>query len=70
MVSHILAAWYHLGQDSVSGASNHLMAMGLIVDHREGYPPTNFDTQKPDGSGPRNLRVNVRNWNTLRSCVR
>lgn len=30
MVSHILAAWYHLGQDSVSGASNHLMAMGLI----------------------------------------
>jgi len=31
------------------------------VDHREGYPPTNFDTQKPDGSGPRNLRVNVRN---------
>lgn len=42
MVSHILAAWYHLGQDS-------------------GYPPTNFDAQKPDGSGPRNLRVNVRN---------
>jgi beta-glucosidase len=27
---------------------------------RQGYPPVNFDSQKPDGSGPRNLRVNVR----------
>ncbi|KAF9557186.1 glycoside hydrolase family 3 protein [Agrocybe pediades] len=25
-----------------------------------GYPETNFDAQKPDGSGSRNLRVNVR----------
>lgn len=24
------------------------------------YPPVNFDTQKPDGSGPRNLGVSVR----------
>ncbi|KDR81909.1 hypothetical protein GALMADRAFT_60230 [Galerina marginata CBS 339.88] len=41
MVANILAAWYHLGQDS-------------------GYPPVNFDAQKPDGSGSRNLNVNVR----------
>lgn len=25
-----------------------------------GYPPVNFDAQKSDGSGPRNLNVNVR----------
>lgn len=26
----------------------------------QGYPPVNFDAQKPDGSGSRNLHVNVR----------
>jgi len=32
----------------------------LCIDNIQGYPPVNFDTQKPDGSGRRNLNVNVR----------
>ncbi|KAF9009499.1 glycoside hydrolase family 3 protein [Cyathus striatus] len=43
---------------------NQMVARILAPWYRLGqdqdYPPVNFDSQKPDGSGSRNLRVNVR----------
>ena len=61
MAARILTPWYRLGQDSV----RHLLPIPNPVpidnyQHPQGYPPVNFDSQHPDGSGPRNLNVTVR----------
>ena len=61
MVARILTPWYMLGQDSVrdvlripnTGPTDN-------YQHFQGYPPVNFDSQHPDGSGSRNLNVTVR----------
>ncbi|PPQ82385.1 hypothetical protein CVT25_008346 [Psilocybe cyanescens] len=37
-----------------------ILAPWYHLGQDSGYPATNFDAQKPDGSGSRNLRVNVR----------
>lgn len=37
-----------------------VLAPWLKLGQDQGYPPVNFDSQKPDGSGPRNLNVVVR----------
>jgi len=60
MVSRVLAAWYHLGQDSVSWFSRSLAGSFCSLSIHKGYPPVNFDAQLPDGSGPLNLGVSVR----------
>ena len=59
MVARILAPWYYLGQDSVSRTLLHIH---VSPPHStcQGYPPVNFNSQYPDGSGPTNLGVSVR----------
>ncbi|KXN92007.1 putative beta-glucosidase L [Leucoagaricus sp. SymC.cos] len=39
---------------------SRILAAWYRLGQDNGYPPVNFDAQKPDGSGPRNSRVNVR----------
>jgi len=61
MVARILTPWYRLGQDSV----RNLLPIPdpdstINYQHPQGYPPVNFDSQRPDGTGPRNLNVTVR----------
>lgn len=41
-------------------STESLPLQNLLDSQLQGYPPVNFDAQKPDGSGSRNLRVNVR----------
>jgi beta-glucosidase len=65
MVIRIVASWYRLGQDQVC---IEYFAMVLFISYKD-YPPPNFDTQHPDGSGPLNGNVNVRTSETL-SLVR
>ncbi|KAG6883483.1 hypothetical protein C0993_005919 [Termitomyces sp. T159_Od127] len=37
-----------------------ILASWYRLGQDSGYPPVNFDAQRPDGSGPRNLNVTVR----------
>ncbi|EKM83126.1 hypothetical protein AGABI1DRAFT_69320 [Agaricus bisporus var. burnettii JB137-S8] len=39
---------------------SRILAAWYRLGQDSGYPAVNFDAQKPDGSGPRNLHVNVR----------
>lgn len=61
MVTRILAPWYFLDQDQVRfRSSSDPRLVRLTPPDLKGFPATNFDSQKRDGSGPKNLRVNVR----------
>jgi len=59
MVARILAPFFHLGQDSVR--KTVLTFQAKLICFLQGYPAVSFDVQKPDGTGSRNLVVNVRN---------
>ncbi|TFK63100.1 hypothetical protein BDN72DRAFT_848024 [Pluteus cervinus] len=52
-------------KEEVTGARldemvTRVLASWFKLGQDMGYPPVNFDVQKPDGSGPRNENVNVR----------
>ena len=38
----------------------NVLASWFRLGQDKGYPSPNFDAQKPDGSGPLNLNINVR----------
>ncbi|KAF5344229.1 hypothetical protein D9756_011258 [Leucocoprinus leucothites] len=46
-------------QERLNQMVSRILAAWYRLGQDSGYPPVNFDSQKPDGSGPRNLRVNV-----------
>lgn len=46
--------------DRLSQMVARILAPWYHLGQDSGYPPVNFDAQKSDGSGPRNLNVNVR----------
>ncbi|TFK64270.1 glycoside hydrolase family 3 protein, partial [Pluteus cervinus] len=49
-----------VSQDRLNEMVSRVLAGWLKLGQDQGYPPVNFDSQKPDGSGPRNLNINVR----------
>ncbi|KAF8896680.1 glycoside hydrolase family 3 protein [Infundibulicybe gibba] len=46
--------------DRLNQMVSRVLAPWYRLGQDSGYPAVNFDSQKPDGSGARNLRVNVR----------
>lgn len=59
MVTNVLTSYYKLGQDGVSRKIHFRYAL-LMTGAVQPYPAVNFDSQRPDGSGPGNQNVVVR----------
>ncbi|KAF9453634.1 glycoside hydrolase family 3 protein [Macrolepiota fuliginosa MF-IS2] len=49
-----------VSKDRFDQMVSRILAAWYRLGQDSGYPPVNFDAQKPDGSGSRNLGVNVR----------
>jgi len=49
-----------VSSDRLDQMVSRILAPWYYLGQDSGYPPVNFDTQHPDGTGPRNLDVSVR----------